>query len=522
MPQWLKNAVFYQIYPQSFYDTNADGIGDLQGIIAKLDYIQELGCNALWINPCFESPFHDAGYDVSDYRKIAPRYGTNEDARNLFAEAHKRGMRVLFDLVAGHTSIEHEWFIESMKTEKNAFSERYIWAGTPWERFEGIGGITGSLNGFSERGACAVNFFSTQPALNYGFAKPDPALSWQIPADSPAARASCGAMIEIMRFWLDMGCDGFRVDMAGSLIKGDEGQKETIRFWQGIRKMMDKEYPEAALLSEWGDPERALEAGFHMDFVLHFGPSYYLDLFHEKPFFSAASGGKIARFMENYIRIDTKVRAGKGGYICIPSGNHDMPRIARRLNVPEIKMAFAFLLSMPGIPFIYYGDEIGMKYRENIPSIEGGFERTGARTPMQWDSTLNAGFSSAKPEDLYISIDPDKNKPTVEAQKSRPISLWHEVRKLISLRMEHEVLQSDAPIEILHLKPNKCPLVYRRGEGKEAITIAFNPSSKEMSVSISGSGVPKILYTLGSAAFVQNGVLKLPGGSCVFLRFSLE
>jgi maltose alpha-D-glucosyltransferase/alpha-amylase len=513
MPKWLKNAVFYEIYPQSFYDSNADGIGDLKGIIAKLDYIRELGCNALWLNPCFESPFHDAGYDVSDYRKIAPRYGTNEDARNLFAEAHKRGMRVIFDLVAGHTSIEHEWFIESMKTEPNDYTDRYIWAGTPWEQFKGVEGITGALNGVSERGSCAVNYYSTQPSLNYGFAKPDPQKPWQIAVDSPSARATTNAMIEVMRFWLDMGCDGFRVDMAGTLVKGDEEQKETIRLWQSIRKTLDDEYPEAALVSEWGDPERALKAGFHMDFLLHFGPSHYLDLFREKPFFSSTAKGDIARFTENYIRIDEKVRSL--GYICIPSGNHDMARISQHLNVQELKMSFAFLLSMPGIPFIYYGDEIGMKYIENMPSIEGAFERTGARTPMQWDSTLNAGFSSAKPEDLYISLDPDKNRPTVEAQIIDSASLWQEVQKLISLRMKYEVLQSDAPVEFLQAKSNDHPLVYKRGTGAEAVYLAFNPSKKEMSINLS---MTDILYTLGNPAVFQNGILKIPGESCVFFK----
>ena len=133
MPKWLDNAVFYEIYPQSFLDTNADGIGDFQGIINKLDYIRGLGCNARWIKPCFLSPFGDAGYDVADYYRVAPRYGTNEDLKRLFAEAHKREMHVLLDLVPGHTSVEHEWFRESMKTERNAYTDRYVWTDSVWE-----------------------------------------------------------------------------------------------------------------------------------------------------------------------------------------------------------------------------------------------------------------------------------------------------------------------------------------------------------------------------------------------------
>ena len=162
MPKWLDNAVFYEIYPQSFLDTNADGICDFQGIINKLDYIRELGFNALWINPFFLSPFGDAGYDVADYYTAAPRYGTNEDLKRLFAEAHKRGIHVLLDLVPGHTSVEHKWFRESMKPEKNADSDRYIWTDSVWETPENMG----CLRGISQRdGSCALNFFSCQPVL---------------------------------------------------------------------------------------------------------------------------------------------------------------------------------------------------------------------------------------------------------------------------------------------------------------------------------------------------------------------
>ena len=215
MSKWLDNAVFYEIYPQSFNDTNADGIGDFQGIIEKLDYIKELGCNAIWINPCFLSPFGDAGYDVADYCRVAPRYGTNEDLKRVFEEAHKRDMHVLLDLVPGHTSVEHPWFKESMKADRNEFTDRYVWTNNVWEAPEGMG----SLRGISERdGACAINFFSNQPALNYGFYQPDPEKPWQQSFDDEGPQATLAAMEDVMRFWLNMGCDGFRVDMASELI----------------------------------------------------------------------------------------------------------------------------------------------------------------------------------------------------------------------------------------------------------------------------------------------------------------
>ena len=164
-PKWLENAIFYEIYPQSFKDTNGDGIGDIRGIIQKLSYIERLGCNAIWINPCFVSPFGAAGYDVEDYYTVAPRYGTNEDMAELFKEAHKRGMHVILDLVPGHTAVTHRWFRESMKAEKNEFSDRYVWTDSIWEE----PGMC-CIKGISDRdGCCGVNFFSHQPALNYGF-----------------------------------------------------------------------------------------------------------------------------------------------------------------------------------------------------------------------------------------------------------------------------------------------------------------------------------------------------------------
>ena len=166
--KWLKDTVFYEIYPQSFKDTNSDGIGDFNGIIEKLDYIKSLGCNALWINPCYDSPFKDAGYDVRDYKKVAPRYGTNEDLYRLFDKAHEKGIRVLLDLVPGHTSEEHPWFVESQKAEKNEYSDRFIWTDFC---FQGAGGLP-YVGGESERSGCYIlNFFKCQPALNYGFYK---------------------------------------------------------------------------------------------------------------------------------------------------------------------------------------------------------------------------------------------------------------------------------------------------------------------------------------------------------------
>ena len=523
MPKWLDNAIFYEIYPQSFNDTNGDGIGDFNGIIEKLDYIRELGCNALWINPCFDSPFGDAGYDVADYYKAAPRYGTNEDLKNIFIEAHKRDMHVLLDLVPGHTSVQHKWFKESMKAEKNEYTDRYIWTDTIWESPQGIG----SISGFSDRdGTCAVNFFSHQPALNYGYYKPD--RPWQQPMDAEGPKATLEAMKDVMRFWLGMGCDGFRVDMAASLVKGDTDDVANIELWQDISGFLAEKYPEAAMVSEWGQPEHAVQGGFHMDFLLHFGPSRYMDLFRtENPYFSREGKGDVKAFADRYQETYDSIR-GKG-YICIPSGNHDMARIAGKLDEEECKIIFAFLMSMPGVPFVYYGDEIGMKYIEGMKSVEGGFFRTGARTPMQWDSSANSGFSDADAEALYISMDADADRPTVEKQMNTEDSIWKEAQKVIALRKEHTALQSDALLKFLYAEEQTYPFVYMREDEQERILVVLNPSGEDVTCKLSEEAIAdlggndavlagKVIYANHGEAEYASGVLKVPAASATWIK----
>lgn len=511
MAKWLDNAVFYEIYPQSFKDTNADGIGDFKGIIEKLDYIRSLGCDAIWLNPCFMSPFGDAGYDVSDYYTAAPRYGTNEDLKQLFDEVHKREMHVLLDLVPGHTSVEHKWFKESKKAERNEFTDRYVWTDSIWEEPTGMG----SLRGIYDRdGSCAVNFFSHQPALNYGYYKPE--RPWQQSQDAPGPRATLEAMKDVMRFWLKMGCDGFRVDMAGSLVKNDEDGKGTIELWQNVREFLDAEFPEAAMVSEWGEPDKSLLGGFHMDFLLHFGPSHYNDLFRcSEPFFSSRGKGDISEFVAKYK--ESYEKADKKGLICIPSGNHDMDRLARNIHDDELKIAFAFLLSMPGAPFIYYGDEIGMRYVENLVSVEGGYGRTGSRSPMQWDDGVNSGFSTAASEKLYIPIDPAADRPTVQAQISDENSLYSEIKRLIRIRREHPALLSRGEIEFVYAEKNEYPLAYVRSAGNEKILVVINPAAREAAFGGDFSAA-ECIYSFGATAKIGGGkVLAAPMSAGFYL-----
>ena len=500
---WLKDAVFYEIYPQSFYDTNGDGIGDINGITEKLDYIKSLGCNALWINPCFDSPFRDAGYDVRDYRKVAPRYGTNEDLCRLFEQAHEKGIRVLLDLVPGHTSEEHEWFRESQKAEKNEYTDRYIWTDFCFEGAEGLPYIGGE----SERSATYIlNFFKCQPALNYGFLnvrKP-----WQKPLNDPAAIATREALKDIMRFWLNLGCDGFRVDMASSLVKYDDEKKSgTSAVWLDVRRMLELEFPDAAMVAEWSNPPLALRAGYDADFYLNIRGNGYSTLMRDyenhkgedHSYFKKDGKGMINRFLDEYAAWyeDTKDH----GYISLLTCNHDTIRPRYNLDESELKLAYAFLFTMPGVPFLYYGDEIGMRYQD-LPTKEGGYYRTGSRTPMQWDSSENLGFSAGRKEDLYLPVDSAPDAPTVAAQETDPASLLNTVRELLALRHGQEDLQADAPFEVVCSEPGR-PFVYRRGR----LTVAVNPSGESARVRTELSA-GKPVYQIGTCS-CENGVLEL-------------
>ena len=514
MPAWLNKAVFYQIYPQSYKDTDADGIGDIQGIIESLPYIASLGCNAIWMDPCFDSPFADAGYDVRNYKLVAPRYGTNADLQRLFREAHARGMHVILDLVPGHTSIDHPWFKASCRPEKNEFSGRYIWTDSIWKDMRGIENIAGVLRGISDRdGSVATNFFSTQPALNYGFV--DPKEPWQSAIDSPEAMATREAMVDVMRFWLSMGADGFRVDMAGSLIKGEGGRLKTIELWKDVRAFLDREFPEAAIISEWGMPSEALEGGFHMDFLLANEHSHYNELFRtDAPFFSAGNATSAEAFVEQYEGF--YAQTGGKGLICIPSGNHDTPRVRDTLTPDEMRLMFAFLLTMPGAPFIYYGDEIGMRYIHGLTSVEGGYHRTGTRTPMQWDKGPNAGFSAAPPEWLYIAIDPDPERPDVRSQMEDMGSLWHTVRALNELRAAHPALQADGSLRFLD-KGEKA-LAYERVKDGERVVVAIAPKAEGIRLALRDAVKAEELFSLGGKARLEDGELIVPGRSAYVMR----
>jgi len=479
-PEWMHNAVFYEIYPQTYYDSNGDGVGDLQGIIEKLDYVKSLGVDAIWLNPFYESPFRDAGYDVSDFYKVAPRYGTNADAKRLFEEIDKRGMHVIIDYVPGHTSVDHPWFKEAAKAEPNKYSNWYIWTDDTW-----AGGIDRNqynfIQGYSDRnGWYMSNFFWHQPALNYGFDKPDPSKPWQLAVNHPDVLALKKEMENILRFWLDMGCDGFRVDMAGSLVKNDQSG-ECSKYWNGLRTKLEKDYPDIFLVSEWSNPKEALRGGFHADFFHWFNG--YDDLFRirddKKPFFDAKGQGNMSRVMSLYM--DQYNSTKELGYISIPFANHDLSRINDMGRNPhDIESVFAFELTMPGIPFLYYGDEIGMRQLNNIPNTEGSYgNRAGNRTPMQWNRRINKGFSDASPDKLYRTIDTSANAPTVAGCENDKTSLLFTVRQLIKLHDSEPAFSAYAEFVPVFVKESTYPFVFIRALGKQRILVVLNPAARD-------------------------------------------
>ena len=512
MPKWLSDAVFYEIYPQSFCDTNGDGIGDLQGIMDKLDYVKGLGCNAVWLNPIYDSPFMDGGYDVRNYKKVAPRYGTNEELMQLFSLAHEKGMKILLDLVPGHTSDTHEWFLQAKKAEKSEVSGRYVFTDSVWEAPPEYR----LMCGICERdGNYLVNYFSSQPALNYGFHDiTHPA--WQKPCDHPDCLATVEALKDIMRFWLDRGADGFRVDMADSLVKNDEEKIATAKIWRGVRAMLDAEYPNAALVAEWSNPERAINnAGFHMDFYLDHVKNGYNYLFRyvengeNRAFFNKNGKGNIVDFTKEYVPNLAKTK--ENGYISFFTCNHDTPRVTKYLDKEAIKLGYATIFTLPGVPFLYYGDEIGMKYQENMVSKEGGFSRTGSRTPMQWNSGKNLGFSDS--DAPYLPVDSRPDAPTVENQKDDPTSIYAAFTDIIRIRHENPDLQADGDFEVLYAEEHKFPFVYKRGRfvlfvnpSAEEQTVDFTAENAEIVYQINESCVCARTITMGAQSFL---ILKL-------------
>jgi alpha-glucosidase len=445
---WWKRGVVYQIYPRSFQDTNADGIGDLDGIRRRLDYLAWLQVDAIWISPIYPSPMKDFGYDVADYCGVDPIFGRLSDFDRLVEEAHARGLKLILDFVPNHTSDRHPWFVESRASRDNPKRDWYIWRdpkadGSP------------PNNWISNFGGPAWSFDAATGQYYYhAFLREQPDLNWR----NPAVRE---AMHNVLRFWLDRGIDGFRVDVIWHLIKDAElrdnpanpgwtaGQREIGRLQQvhsadqpeihevvaEMRRVLD-EYDERILIGEIYLPIERLVAyygenlsGAHLPFNFALIKARW-------------AADAIAKLVDEYERA-----LPQGGWPNWVLGNHDQPRIATRIGERQARLAAMLLLTLRGTPTMYYGDELGLinvpippervqdPWEKNEPGL--GLGRDPCRTPMQWSAERNAGFSEGKP---WLPLSADRETRNVETLRNDPRSLLTLYRRLIALRREHLAL----------------------------------------------------------------------------------
>jgi len=476
---WLSDAICYEIYPQSFADSGGDGIGDMPGVLAHLDHLQWLGVDTIWFNPCFASPFVDAGYDVSDYLSVAPRYGTNEDLVRVVEGARARGIRVLLDLVAGHTSLEHAWFQSELHLAgPDPDGDRYVWTTDPPAPETDASTLAGMPRWVRSPGPrpgyYLKNFYDAQPALNFGYAQTKDGEPWRQPVDAPGPLRNRTALREVMAFWLDRGVAGFRVDMAFSLVKDDPGYRETVALWRELRAWLDHAYPAAVIIPEGVEPRTGSAPAFHADFFLvinqphsslfNNGGAGTLPWIPAAPcFFDAGGEGSTRELLSAW---DDQRAATPGRPVLLASADHDFSRLAcGRRTSEQLGAAFTFLLTWGSVPSIYFGDEIGQRYLPGMPAKEGsicnpGYNRAGARTPMQWDDGPNAGFSAAPADRLYLPVDPAPDRPTVEGQLADPGSTLHLVRRLVALRRSTPALGARDTTTVLH---QGYPFAYRCG-----------------------------------------------------------
>ena len=449
---WYKDAVFYEVYVRAFNDSNADGHGDLRGLIQKLDYLQDLGVDCLWLLPTYPSPLLDDGYDIADYYGIHPDYGSLQDFKDLVTAVHARGMRIVTDLILNHTSDQHPWFQAARADRESPYHDYYVWSDTD-QRYSDARIIfldTEESNWTWDEQAGQYfwhRFYSSQPDLNY---------------DNPAVRAE---MQEVMKFWLDLGVDGFRADAVPYLFEREgtdcENLPETHAYLKGLRRFMDEYYPGRILLCEanqWPQDVRPYFGDgdeFHMGFHFPVMPRIFMALrkgevsplvwiLERTP--SIPESCQWCNFLRNHDELTLEMVTEEERqwmwqeYAPEPRMRLNLG-IRRRLaslldnDQRKIELANSLLFTLPGSPIIYYGDEIGMGDDIWLP------DRNGVRTPMQWDSGLNAGFSSAPPDRLYVPVlSADPYSPVtvnVADQRERPDSIFCRIRNMIAVRKSH-------------------------------------------------------------------------------------
>jgi alpha-glucosidase len=489
---WWKHGVIYHIYPRSFQDSNNDGIGDIQGIIRRLGYLAELGIDAIWLSPIFESPMVDFGYDVSDYGKIDPLFGTLDDFRELLEKSHQLGIRVILDMVLNHTSDQHPWFIESASSLSNSKRNWYVWRSGPM--------ATKPNNWRSAIGGSAWKFdHRTGEYYLHSFFEEMPDLNWRDP-ELP------GVIFNEMRFWLDLGVDGFRLDVINLIAKDKQfrdnpvlyglpwlqkqvftrNRKRSLTIVKKIRSLLDQ-YENRISIGEIfvqppGDAKNVARYLRNGDDGIHLAFDFSL-------IFSRWSASSYYECIRNWYD-----SLPERGWPCNVQSNHDLFRSINRIpwrthREEKAKVAAFLLLTLHGTPFIYYGEEIGM---HNTPIRKGRINdplgkkywplfsgRDPARTPMQWDPGTNGGFTAGKP---WLPLNRDVKSRNVRAQEADPHSLLNTYRTLIRLRKESPVLQNGSwnPVSYGH---NGILSYFRTtADGRVLVVLNFTGRNKIFSI----------------------------------------
>jgi maltose alpha-D-glucosyltransferase/alpha-amylase len=494
---WYKDAVIYQLHVRTFSDSNGDGIGDFAGLTQRLDYLQQLGVTALWLLPFYPSPLRDDGYDIADYTAVHPSYGSLEDFQVFLTAAHKRGIRVVIEMVVNHTSDQHPWFKASRSSRDNPKRDWYVWSDTD-TRYQGVPIVfvdTETSNWAWDPISKSYywhRFFSHQPDLNF---------------DNPAVFE---AVWDVMKFWLDMGVDGFRLDAVAFLVEREgtqcENLPETHAIIKEIRKRLDATYPGTMLLAEanqWPADVRAYFADgdeFHAAFHFPLMPRMFMavkledrkpiiEILEQTPDIPPSCQWFI--FLRNHDELTLEmVTEIERDYMYDEYAMDKTMRInrgIRRRLAPlmkndrrQIELLNGLLMSLPGTPIVYYGDEIGMG--DNIYLGD----RNGVRTPMQWNSSLNAGFSTADPERLYMPVISNAvygyQAVNVDAQERSGHSLLLWMRTLIRARNAFRVF-SRGSIQFLN-PSNHRVLAYVRQFGEELVLVVNNLSSSAQAVEL--------------------------------------
>lgn len=539
--KWWQTSVIYQVYPRSFQDTTGNGVGDLAGIIKRLDYLGDtLGVDAIWLSPFYPSPMADFGYDVEDYTAVHPLFGDLKTFDDLVQGAHLRGIRILIDLVPNHTSDQHPWFVESKSARDNPRRNWYVWADP---------GPDGSPpnNWLSVFGGSAWEWdLHTEQYYLHSFLKEQPDLNWRNPEVK-------NVMFDVVRFWLDRGVDGFRIDVAHFIMKDpdlrdnppnesddlfihkpvgeydrqihlyDKGHADVHQVYLELRSLLDTYQPGREIVS----------IGEIHIFDLPEWARYYgenLDELHMPFNFSLLKVKWTAQEVRQCIE-DIERAVPPGGWPNYVLGNHDESRIATRLGEDQIRIAAMLLLTLRGTPTLYYGDEIGMRdvpvAYENQQDPWGiripGLSRDPNRTPMQWDNGPNAGFSPPHIKKLWLPLSEDYESINVKQERSDNVSVLNLYRNLLSIRRQHPALQIGS-YQSVDSVIEGC-FVYRRildNQPELVVALNFTGEGKKLVLPFPGTGTILASTYLDRRGSIQLGAVSLRANEGILIEREKE